>query len=102
MSANRARALFIELVAQVPPEQWDGRLAELAGEDQELHAKVALLLTAHRKADSFLEQPAAPIGGTVDESPASLSPSEPPPQPGSTAQPSLVLAGRYKLVEPIG
>src|SRR5947209_7690918 len=102
MSANRARALFIELVAQVPPEQWDGRLAELAGEDQELHAKVALLLAAHRKADSFLEQPAAPIGRTVAESPASLSPSEPPPEAGSTEQSGLLLAGRYKLLEQIG
>src|SRR4051794_9346398 len=102
MSVNRARVLFIELVAQVPPEQWDARLAERAGEDPELHAKVALLLAAHRKADSFLEQPAAPIGGTAEEPPASLSPSEPPPQPGGTEQPSLVLAGRYKLLEPIG
>ena len=30
MSANRARAIFIELVAQVPPGQWEGRLADLA------------------------------------------------------------------------
>jgi hypothetical protein len=62
MSANRARALFIELVAQAPPEAWESRLAELAGVDQELHGRVAALLAAHREADSFLEQPAAPLG----------------------------------------
>ena len=40
MSANRVRAIFVELVAQVPPEQWETRLAELAGEEQELRDKV--------------------------------------------------------------
>ena len=30
MSARKARAIFVELVAQVPPEQWEERLAVLA------------------------------------------------------------------------
>ena len=29
VNANKAREIFIELVGQVPPEQWDSRLAEL-------------------------------------------------------------------------
>jgi serine/threonine protein kinase/tetratricopeptide (TPR) repeat protein len=102
MSANRAREIFIELVAHVPPEQWEGRLAEWAGEDQELHRKVASLLAAHRQADSFLEQPASPLGGTADDAPASAAPEGPPAEPKSTEQPGLVLAGRYKLLEQIG
>ena len=77
MSANRARAIFIELVAHVPPEKWETRLAELAGEDQGLRDKVALLLAAHLKADSFLEEPAAPLEGTVDSPPGADSSSEP-------------------------
>ena len=48
------RAEEDELVAQVPPEQWETRLAELAGEDRGLRDKVAGLLAAHRQADSFL------------------------------------------------
>jgi serine/threonine protein kinase/Flp pilus assembly protein TadD len=91
MSANRARAIFIELVAQVPPEQWEGRLAELAGEDQELRAKVAALLAAHRKADSFLEEPAVPLPVTGDLGPAAAV------QEG----PSTTI-GPYKLLERIG
>ena len=31
MPANKVREVFFDLVAQVPPEQWDSRLAELAG-----------------------------------------------------------------------
>ena len=38
MNANKAREVFIELVANVPAEQWDARLLELAGEDDEVDA----------------------------------------------------------------
>jgi serine/threonine protein kinase len=103
MSVRPARAIFIELVSQVPPEQWDRRLAELAGEDEELRGKVAALLAAHRQADSFLERPAGPLGGTVDE----LSPPDAALDPRGTETPvgegpGTTLDGRYKLVEAIG
>ncbi len=100
MNADQVRAIFIELVAQVPPEQWDARLAELAGDDEEVRGKVAALLAAHRKADSFLERPAAPLAGTVDEPPAAAVPPARGAAPEET--PGTVLAGRYKLVEAIG
>jgi serine/threonine protein kinase/Tfp pilus assembly protein PilF len=96
MSANRARAIFIELVAQVPPEQWEGRLAELAGEDQELRGKVAALLAAHRKTDSFLEQPAVPRAATGAFDP---------PKSGvaaATQEGPGTSIGPYKLLEMIG
>jgi hypothetical protein len=70
MSATRAREIFIELVANVPPEQWE---SYLAARDPELHHKLVSLLAAHRQADSFLEQPAAPLGGTVDDPLASAA-----------------------------
>jgi serine/threonine protein kinase/tetratricopeptide (TPR) repeat protein len=97
MSANRVRAVFIELVSQVPPEQWEQRLAELAREDQELRAKVAALLAAHRKADSFLEEPAVPLRATGDLDPAANGPAGAASQerPGTTI-------GPYKLLELIG
>src|SRR5262249_12348528 len=51
------------------------------------------------KADSFLERPAAPLGGTVDEPPAPDTPATE--APGAEG-PGVVLAGRYQLVEAIG
>jgi tetratricopeptide (TPR) repeat protein len=102
MSANRARTIFIELVAQVPPEQWDAHLAERTGDDQELRARVAALLAAHRKADSFLEQPVAPLGPTTAQPPDAQRAAEPAWESSVAEQPGVVLAGRYKLIEQIG
>jgi tetratricopeptide (TPR) repeat protein/serine/threonine protein kinase len=99
MSPNRARELFIDLVAHVPEEQWDSRLAELAREDEPLRAKVAGLLAAHRQADSFLEQPAAPLEGTADAMPGLR---EPPDRGAPTEQIGTVLSERYKLLQEIG
>jgi serine/threonine protein kinase/tetratricopeptide (TPR) repeat protein len=115
MSASRARAIFIELVAQVPPEQWEGRLADLAGEDQELRAKVAALLAAHRKADSFLEEPAAHVPASGDLIAGVRGQESGVSKPGSgkgslTSDPCLLTPGEgpgttigpYKLLEEIG
>jgi WD40 repeat protein/serine/threonine protein kinase len=101
MSTTRAREIFMELVAHVPPEQWPGRLAELAGQDAELHAKVARLLAAHGQADSFLEHPAPSRGGTVDGAPASAAPAGSLAETEVTERPGTVL-GPYKLLEQIG
>ena len=97
MSAHQARALFIELVAHVPPEQWDARLDQLAGEDQALRSKVAALLAAHLQADSFLEQPAVHREGTVDPSSTVAVV-----VPANIEQSGTLIAGRYKLLEEIG
>ena len=87
MNLEKARAVFFELVANVPAEQWDARLAELAGDDEELRRRVALLLAAHRNAGSFLDSPAPGLGRTVDQ----------PIHEG----PGTVI-GPYKLLEQIG
>ena len=87
-NANKAREMFFELVAQVPPNEWESRLAELAGADSELRRRVSLLLEAHRQADSFLELPAPGLDATV-EAPAV------PESPGT-------VIGPYKLLEQIG
>src|SRR5262245_29401345 len=99
MQADRARAVFMELVADVPPDQWEARLAECAGEDQPLRLKVASLLAAHLQPGTSFERPAAPLPGT-EEGPASGPAAVPP--PASVEQAGALLAGRYKLVEQIG
>jgi serine/threonine protein kinase len=103
MSASKARAIFVELIARAPPEQWEERLAVLAGEDAALRARVAALLAAHRKDDSFLEHPAAPLGETADGSGAEAAPLDRPAAGGEpTETAGAVLDGRYKLLEAIG
>jgi serine/threonine protein kinase len=87
MSAQGAREIFMELVANVPPEHWDAWLAELTGGDQALRRRIDQLLAAHRQADSFLEVPAAGQLTADDE-------------PG-TERPGTVI-GPYKLLEQIG
>lgn len=67
MSLEKAKALFVELVANVPPAQWDARLAEMAPGDEELRRQVSRILAAHRDAGSFLEIPAPALDGTIDE-----------------------------------
>jgi eukaryotic-like serine/threonine-protein kinase len=87
MSLQKAKALFVELVANVPPEQWDARLAELACGDEDLRRTVSQLLAAHCGSASFLESPAHASGHALDE-PAGEGPG--------------TLIGPYKLLEPIG
>src|SRR5947207_11282859 len=50
MSLQKAKALFVELVANIPSGQWEARLAELSGADEELRRRVNQLLAAHRDA----------------------------------------------------
>ncbi len=59
------------------------------------------MLDAHASDPDFLEQPAGPLGATVDVPAAPRLPGENLPGPGG-AQPGVVLAGRYKLLEQIG
>src|SRR3954471_21317285 len=87
MSLQKAKPLFVELVANVAPEGWDVRLAELAGDDAELCRRVSQLRAAHRDAASFLESPARALGRPMDEA--------------ADEGPGTVI-GPYKLLEPIG
>src|SRR5262249_7513682 len=75
------------LVANVPPEQWEARLADLAGGGEELRRQVSRILAAHRDAGSFLESPAPALGRTIDEAVSET--------PGAAL-------GPYKLLEQIG
>jgi serine/threonine protein kinase len=87
MSFEKAKALFVDLVANVPPGQWDARLAELAGGDEELRLQVSRFLAAHREAGSFLDSPAPALGARLDE---------------LHREKSGTVIGPYQLLEQIG
>ena len=87
MSLEKAKEMFVDLVANFPPERWDARLAELAGGNEALRHQVNRILTAHRDAGSFLESPAPAVGAMLD-----VPLNE---RPGT-------IIGPYKLLEQIG
>jgi WD40 repeat protein/serine/threonine protein kinase len=86
-NAQRVRELFVHAVGKIPPEQWRAFVAEACGDDSELKQQLEHFLQLHREAGSFLESPAAPLMGTIDESIAE--------RPGT-------VIGQYKLMEQIG
>jgi tetratricopeptide (TPR) repeat protein len=67
VNLERARELFLHAVGKLPPERWDGYVAEACGGDAELGRQLSHLLWAHREAGSFLERPAVALGGTEDD-----------------------------------
>ena len=91
---NRVRDIFLA-AAELPPADRPAYLAQACGADANLRAAVERLLAAHSEPASVLEpagitRPAAgsPLPVTDDHEP----------QPNA----ETVLAGRYKLLEPIG
>ena len=49
---HKARELFLHAVGKLPPEQWDGYVAEACGGDAELEQQIGRLLQVHREAGS--------------------------------------------------
>src|SRR6266849_4104147 len=84
---QKARELFLHAVGKLPPEQWEGYVAEASGSDAELRQQVAHLLEVHREAGSFLEAPAPVLAATLEEA--------------STERPGTLI-GPYKLLQQIG
>jgi hypothetical protein len=60
MNHNRVRDIFTELVANCAPKDWDTRLYELAGDDDDLFRHVQRLLAAHRQTLAFNQPSKAP------------------------------------------
>src|SRR5262249_52569699 len=89
MSADldRARAIFIEALGQVPPDEWAAFLAARCGDNAELRRHVHKLLQVHVEAGSFLESLAPRSVATVEEVIGE--------GPGT-------MIGPYKLLEQIG
>ena len=89
MSADptRAKSIFLNAAERPAGTARDAYLAEACGADAGLRLEVDDLLAHHGQVDSFLEGPNATP--TTDSLP-----------PGEAA--GAVLAGRYKLLEPVG
>ena len=85
----RAKEVFVHLISDVEPADWDNRLIELCAEDNEVRTRVRALLQAHRDPQSFLERPAVDLDETVEH--------RSPIQVDSDTQ-----IGPYKLLQQIG
>src|SRR4051812_37941395 len=88
---KNAKSIFLEAIEK-PVAERAAYLDEVAGDDTALRVRVEALLAAHDNPDSFLQQPQAEFGATVD-----LFPAEPP-----LAERAGTLVGPYKLLEQIG
>lgn len=55
---QKARELFLHAVGKLPPEKWDGYIAEVCRGDADLAQQLGCLLQVHREAGSFLAAPA--------------------------------------------
>src|SRR6266404_3894262 len=93
-----ARELFLKAVGTLPPEQWQGFVAEACGGDAELAQQVEHLLKVHREAGSFLDRPAAAIGvtGAFTLDPGAKVTAIPSQERAGT------VIGQYKLLQQIG
>jgi serine/threonine protein kinase len=81
-----AKRIFLDMVENHPPDQWDGILAEACGQDSDLRERVAALLCAHKVSDPLLD----PVGASATTNVPPLAE-----RPGTEI-------GRYKLLEEIG
>ncbi|HEV2971353.1 MAG TPA: serine/threonine-protein kinase [Pirellulales bacterium] len=64
---RKARELFLHAVGKLPPEQWEGYVAEACGGDADLEQQVGCLLQVHREAGSFLAAPAPGLDATLNQ-----------------------------------
>src|SRR5262245_41126696 len=94
----RVRAIFIEALGQVPPEEWEAFLAARCGGDAELRRHVHKLLLAHVEAGSFLDRPAVAAEGPGEHQPQADDRAT---QADSRVEPGTVI-GPYKLIEQVG
>jgi len=94
--------LFADVLKLATPQERAAYLDEACGDNSQLRADLEALLQAHGSDPDFLEQPAVPLGATVDLPAAPRLPGENLPGPGGMEQPGVVLAGRYKLLEALG
>jgi serine/threonine protein kinase/Flp pilus assembly protein TadD len=88
VDAARVRSIFLAAVENHPPQRWATFLDEACAGDDHLRRRVEVLLRAHAKADSLLDNPLAAPLTTAEETPV-------PDSPGT-------VIGPYKLLQPIG
>jgi serine/threonine protein kinase/WD40 repeat protein len=88
--ASLVEEIFLAALEHTEPHERTGYLDEACRGDAGLRGRVERLLEAHGKAGRFLEGPGGPDG---DETVAHVPPAE---------RAGAVIAGRFKLLEPIG
>jgi serine/threonine protein kinase/tetratricopeptide (TPR) repeat protein len=95
---RRVKELFVAALDFHEPQARGAFLERECTGDAELRQRVEALLQAHDQPFAALDQPlaAVPRANPVATGPQEASPSAPAEKPG------VVLAGRYKLLEPIG
>jgi serine/threonine protein kinase/tetratricopeptide (TPR) repeat protein len=86
-----AKEIFVELIGNVPADQWDQRLPGLCQGDDDLLRRVNALLKAHADPSSFLDAP--PSAVAIDPGPTTA---------GTAAQRPGTQIGPYKLLQQIG
>src|SRR5262245_58113416 len=92
---DRAKSVFLAALEVPAGEARQAHIAAACAGDDSLLREVIELLRHHEGAGAFLDPPAAPARPTTDLSvPAS--------ETSGAAWAGLVLAGRYKLLEPVG
>lgn len=64
---QQVKAIFLETVEKHTPESWDSFLHNACDGNAELRHQVEVLLDAHRRAGTYLEQGAIAIGPTIDQ-----------------------------------
>src|SRR5437763_17018422 len=83
----KARSIFLDAVENHRPQGWEAYLDDACAGNPELRQRVAVLLEAHAKANSLLDEPGAGLLSTVETTI--------PEGPGT-------VIGPYKLLEQIG
>jgi serine/threonine protein kinase/tetratricopeptide (TPR) repeat protein len=87
--SRTAKDIFVELVSNASPAEWDEQLKQACHGDDELQNRVRSLLRAHAEPGSFLEQPAVAVDATVLHEP-------------SISEQAGTVIGPYKLLQQIG
>lgn len=92
--------IFANILKLATPAEQRAYLDEVCASDPQLRAAVEALLKAHATDPGFLEQPAESLLGTSAQLPGASA--SKPASAHQVGRPGVVLAGRYKLIEPIG
>jgi WD40 repeat protein/serine/threonine protein kinase len=85
--AQQVRSVFLAAVEKHTPDQWPAYLDEACAGDEDLRRRVEVLLRGHEQPNSLLDDPAAGLLDTAEES--------------VSERPGMVI-GPYKLLEQIG